>query len=267
MFRRLGSTRNPRLRDLFGLQSAKERELRRLSLLEGTRFVLDALRSGVPISEVYLDEGLPKERLEELLAATHSAGAEVFLVAPGVLRRLSSQEAAQGVAATVRVPSLDLKDILGHTPLVLCHGLQNPGNLGAVVRVAAALGAGGVITSDGADPYGPKALRGAAASTYALPTLVWRDALHDLLETLRANGYRFVLAATRGGQSHRELRSSPEPAVLLLGGEGSGLDVSALPAGFPIEAVSIELAGGVDSLNVAVAAGILLDRLVPGHRG
>lgn len=257
---RLASTHNARLRAAFALGATRERRDRGLSLLEGSRFVLDCLRLGAPIQDVFLDESLGAERIERLTEAATEVGAGLYLVAPGVLQRLSGQDSAEGAAATVRIEERLLAEVLGETPLVVCHGIQNPGNLGAIIRTAAALGAGAVLGSGGSDPFGPKALRGAAGATFALPVLRWAASLKELCTELASVGYRLLVAQPGGGASHRQLSPAGKTA-LLLGGEASGLDGEEIPEGPGIEKVSIVLRGPVESLNVAVAAGILLERL------
>jgi RNA methyltransferase, TrmH family len=259
---RLESPHNPRLRQAFSLTRAPVRRETGLSLLEGSRFVLDCLTQGAPVVEVFLDEGLAPERFGQLTEAARSARAEVFRVARGLLQRLSGQEAAEGAAATVRIPELRLEKVLGLSPLLVCYALQNPGNLGAVVRAAAALGAGAVVETEGCDPYGPKALRGAAGATFAIPVVRWTDGLEALCETLRSRDYRLFAADPHQGRAHTQLRPLSSPVTLLLGSEGSGFDRMFLDWKHPPERVNIRLRGPVESLNVAVAAGILLDRLV-----
>jgi RNA methyltransferase, TrmH family len=265
--RRIESARNPRLRAAFALQRARDRREQGLSLLEGSRFVLDCLALGAPVVEVFADEALPAGVHGALVAAASRAGAQLFSVAPGVLQRLSGQPAAEGAAATVRIPAGSVAGLEGLWPLVLCHGIQSPGNLGAVVRVAAALGAGGVVGSGGSDPFGPKALRGAAGATFALPVVRSGESLAGLCATLRGWGYTLLLAEPRGGRSHRELQPPLEPFALVLGSEGSGLPAGGVPERLGAQPVTIELHGPVESLNVAVAAGILLDRLTARRPG
>lgn len=261
--RRLASSHNARLRAAFSLHTPRERRDRGMSLLEGSRFVLDCLRLGAPVLDLFLDESLAPARFAELEEAATRVGAEVFHVAPGVMQRLSQQSTSEGAAATVRIPEPRLEDLTEASTLVLCHEIQNPGNLGAIVRTAAALGAGGVIGSGGTDPFGPKALRGAAGTTFLLPVLRWTASLSELCRQLAGHGYSLILAEPRNGARHESLEIRAGKTALLLGGEGDGFAGEELPEDLQIERVRIELRGPVESLNVAVAAGILLDRLLP----
>jgi TrmH family RNA methyltransferase len=244
------------------LQSPRERRARGLSLLEGSRLILDCLAHGAEILEVFLDERMEPETLDSIQAVAEASGVPTFRVARGLLRRLSAQEAAEGAAATVRIPAIRIEHVLGRSPLVVCHRTQNPGNLGAVVRSCAGLGAAALIGSGGADPYGPKALRGASGATYCLPVLRWSGGLCGLCDRLVEAGYEILLAEPRGGEPHTQIKSGAEPVALLLGAEAGGFAEAELRPDLPLRRVSIRLRGPVESLNVAVAAGILLDRLV-----
>jgi len=259
---RLESTRNERLRAAFSLNRSRERRHRRLSLLEGSRIILDCLDIGASLMDVFLDETLDPQSFEQIAVVAQASGAQVFSVAAGVLQRLSDQERAEGAAATVRIPETTIEEVLGQSPLVVCDGIQNPGNLGAIVRTSAALGAGAVIGSGGSDPFGPKALRGAAGASFVLPIATWNQGLESLIQALAQAGYRIVIAETRGGAPHRGLRPAFETTALILGSEGKGLTSTIENSGRAIERVTVQLHGRVESLNVAVAAGILLDRLM-----
>jgi TrmH family RNA methyltransferase len=141
-------------------------------------------------------------------------------------------------------------------PLVLVlAGLQDPGNVGAIVRAAAAFGASGVVAIEGtANPFGWKALRGAMGGTFRLP-IAARGSLPDVVAAAREVGVRLVAAVPRGGTPLPEL-DLRAPTAIVLGGEGAGLSAAVTAA--VDETVSVPMQALVDSLNVAIAAALIL---------
>jgi TrmH family RNA methyltransferase len=134
-------------------------------------------------------------------------------------------------------------------------GVQEPGNLGAIARVAEAAGASGMVVAEGtADPFGWKALRGSMGSLLRLPVNVHRDARAALGEA-RAHGCRLMAAVPRGGRSMFDVEVDG-PLMILIGSEGAGLLSSVIAQSD--ERVSIPMDAQVESLNAAVAAALLL---------
>jgi TrmH family RNA methyltransferase len=188
--------------------------------------------------------------------ALRSAGVPVRLMDDGVLASLSEVETSQGILALARRPAFDEERLFAGTPLVLvAAGIQDPGNVGALLRSAEAAGATGAYLTDGAaDPFSWKALRGSMGSAFRLPHRR-RITTADALARLRAHGVR-VIAADPGAALPYFEADLRRPVAFLMGPEGSGLP-PALTAGADAS-VAIPMAPGVESLNVAVAAGVLL---------
>jgi len=162
-----------------------------------------------------------------------------------------------GVVASARRPSVTKTAILKPPPaLVLAAtGLQDPGNAGAIIRSAAAAGATGVVLDEvSADPWGWKALRASMGSAFHLPVLRTRM-ITNLIDEWRGAGLRLVATAPRNGTPMHDLDFT-KPMVLLLGGEGAGLPGKMLTAADA--RVTIPMRGGIESLNAAVAAAVLL---------
>jgi len=138
--------------------------------------------------------------------------------------------------------------------VIVLVGLQDPGNVGAIIRAADAAAATGVVACEGtADPYGWKALRGAMGSTFRVP-VVPRQPAGLAVATARLHGLRVVAATPRGGTPLHEI-DLRGPVALLLGGEGSGLASDVVQGAD--ERVSIPMRAPVESLNVAVAGALL----------
>lgn len=227
-----------------------------LVVVDGRRLVEDLVRWGLELTELYVAESMARTAAGWAAAGRHA----VFVLADEVLSEIAPTRHPQGVLAVVREPRWPR-----WRPEGMVLGLdevQEPGNVGAIVRAAAALGAAAVLLGPGcADPFHPAAVRGSAGGVFRVPVYPGRD-LGTAMETVREAGGS-VWAAGPGGISARGWRP-PRPALLLLGSEGRGL--SRELAGAADGAVGVPLLRQVESLNVAVAAGILLWEAAAGER-
>ncbi len=243
------STRNPRVRALAGLASAGTRREQGRHLVEGPHAVAEALTAGV-VEEllVVADADLVLPPVPAEVRVTH--------LAPHVLERLADTTTPQGVLAVCRTPQATLEDVVGTGALVVLHAVADPGNAGTILRTADAAGAAGVVLTDGSvDPYGPKALRAAAGSTYHLPVVTGVD-FPAVLAACRARGQRVLGLDGNATTSVFVLEIDDAPVALVLGNEAHGL-----PAEVAAEldgTVAVPLYGRAESLNVAAAAAIAI---------
>ena len=224
-------------------------------LAEGVRLVWDAVRAGLEVVEAAVSPKLADIDLRDALA--ERAGS--FLdVSDALLARLSALETPQGVAVLLRRPEFDERALLGDelAPLVVAAaGLRDPGNVGAVLRSAEAAGATGCLTlRGGADPFRDKAVRGSMGSIFRLPTTHGMTPA-DAIAFARRQRLQVVVADGAGRRPHTavDLR---RPTLLVVGAEAAGVASEWLEAAD--EHVRIPLREPVESLNVAVAAGVLL---------
>lgn len=233
-------------------------------LLEGEHLVAEALEAGVKVTTAaFASRVLHREARAD--AATISDlkdrlvrhGARVLSVSETVLAAMSPVQTPSGILALAEVSPAPLERVMAGTlPLVaILAGVQDPGNLGAVVRTAEAAGATGLVACPpSADPFGWKALRGAMGSTFRL-AVPERVPLHDALLAARRRGLIVAAAVPRGGTPMRDF-DFRRPIAIMLGGEGAGLDQSHLA--HADERVTIPMQPPVESLNVAVSAAIIL---------
>jgi TrmH family RNA methyltransferase len=237
------SRNNPVVRRLRELKARADADL---ALVEGPKLLAEAVSAGIEIVEVAASPGI---------ALPAVRGASVWALAPDIVASLSETETSQGVLAIVRRPSFGEDALFRRPALVLVAvGVQNPGNLGALLRTAEAAGATGAYLTDGcADPFAWKSLRGSMGSAFRLPH-VRRVDVFDVLDRLERSGLT-IAAAAAGGDAYDvvDLRG---PVAILLGPEGAGLPAeverrAAVRMGVPMH-------GSVESLNVGVAAGVLL---------
>ncbi len=224
-------------------------------MIEGTKLTAGALDDGAEIETVMLAAGSGQETgLRSLAEAAMSRGARVFEMAPGVMERVAGTVTPQPVLAVARMPGTTLEELASASFLLVCVEMRDPGNLGALIRVADASGADGVICCGGtADPYNPKAVRAAAGAVLHLPVVI-EGAADASLAKLGELGFRRFGTAARGGLGYEDVSWNGRIG-LVFGNEGSGLpDVLASCID---GLVSIPMAGKAESLNVAAAAAVI----------
>jgi len=244
-----------------GRHSTRLKELRRRIrrrpegevIVDGRRLLADVVRWEVPLLEVYVAAGLAGDPEIEGWAAM--AG-EAWQVEDDLFAAVAPTRSPQGVLAVVTEPQWPPWRAATGVGVWL-DTVQDPGNLGAIVRSAAGLGAAAVLLSSGcADPFAPAAVRGSAGAVLRMP--VERDVTASrAADRVRASGGEVWATGATGVDL--DDWSPATPTLLLLGAEGRGLDAATVT--LADGAVSIPLGRGIESLNVAVAAGILLERL------
>ena len=224
-----------------------------LAVVEGPKLVREACRSGLEVEEVLVAASkLPAFREEDWPG---TAGAELCGVSDRLFHSLSDTVTSQGVLAVVRIPAAPLDPLLTGEPLLLvAHQVQDPGNLGTLARSAESFGATALLlTSRTVSPLNPKAVRASAGSLFRLP-VAGPLAPASLAVRLRRNRVRLMAAMPDGTTDFRQADYRGGLA-LVVGSEGEGI-----PPGlgaFDAE-VRVPTAKGVDSLNVAAAAAIVL---------
>ena len=253
------SAQNPRIKDAAALRDRKEREQRQRILVEGAREIGRAIASGWRVDCAFVCRELLSDAAHDLLRTLRSDRG-VTSVSAHVFDKLALRDGSDGLAVIFHRRTATLTDALATSsqaaPLIVAlHGIEKPGNLGAILRTADGIGATGVVLLEGAsDPLSPNAIRASLGTVFALPVAV--AATSELLAAGRAAGLRFHAAAF--GTYARppwqcDLRG---PTCLVLGAEATGLPDAWLAAAD--QRVLIPMRGIADSLNVAAAAAMLL---------
>lgn len=240
---------------------------------EGPKLIRDALRSGLEAEALLVSESAEREADEILRAASETeAGisrSRILRTTDKLFQSVAATEAPQGVAALFRQRAWGLEDVLrgtgeirGTAPLaIVLAELQDPGNVGTILRSAEAFGATGAVTTRGtADPWSPKALRASAGAALRLPVLRGM-AIPVLLAQLRLARVKIyatgAAAADAVSQSHLMERADlREPVAIFIGNEGAGLPAEVKRAADAM--LTIPIRADVESLNAAVAASIVL---------
>ena len=245
----LTSAANPHLKLARSLHKRRGRRKHQQVLLEGERLIADSISAGFPPALFFFSSESEQDHAQ-LLQKAAAAGAKLFSVPPQLLAEISSTVTPQGVVAVAPIPHV----AVGNSGLSLVlDGVRDPGNLGALLRSAAAADVDQVIILPGVtDPWSPKALRAGMGAHFrvALRPVPNAEEARALLQDRH-----LYLADARGDILYTEALW-PQPSALILGGETEKPGVLAQdPDVIPI---AIPMARGVESLNVAVAGGIIL---------
>lgn len=240
----------------------KDGELRREKgryFMEGRRAVEAALSLEKPVLQelIYCEHLWREPSWGELIEKAKERKVPLVRVSKDVFKKLADVMEPQGLAAVVKIPEWTVAQILGATDalVVVACGIQDPGNLGTVVRSAEAAGAAGLIALENtADPYNAKVVRSTAAALLLLPIVRAKSA--EFLKAAKQKNLKLVATAAEGGISYRKFDWKPRPLALCIGSEGEGLpeEIEAACG----EKVTIPMRGSSESLNAAVAASILL---------
>ena len=248
---------NSLLRQVRTVRDGKTEEL---IFVEGLRLCEEAHRSRLEIEAVVVSEELlRKERAASTIAELSKVAKRVASVSEKLLESVSYTKTPQGIIVLARRPvasEVRLAATLAANPLlVVLHQLNNPVNVGAILRTAEAAGAAGVITTRStSDPYSPKSLRGAMGSAFRLP--IWSGTDYtDVIQWCRRRAILTICADVKASTSYVDLDWTG-PCALLLGPESTGFTPEELEQAD--RRVTIPMKGDAESLNVSVAAGILL---------
>lgn len=254
----IGSRSNP---TVARFREARDGRDPRSIFVEGRRLLEEFLDSPLSPREAVMTPAVARDpRMAHVLDALKERGATLHSVTPAVMEFLSDLESPPGIAVRADRPDpMDMSTLIAlgaPTPLiVLLDALQSPANVGAILRSAEAAGATAVGVLPGtADPLSPKALRASAGSAFRVP-LFKTDSLQSLVGLFPTPPA--ILAADAAGRQTYSEWDWQKPCVLILGGEARGVDPKSIGA-LRVERIKIPMAGRVESLNVAVAAGILL---------
>jgi TrmH family RNA methyltransferase len=242
------------------VRAVRDGKIEELIFIEGLRLCEEANRSDLAIEAVVVSEELlRKERAAAAIAELSRVSKRVASVSEKLLESVSYTKTPQGIIVLAHRPVASedrLSMSLDSSPLiVVLHQINNPVNVGAIVRTAEAAGATGVIaTKSTSDPFSPKALRGAMGSAFRLP--IWGGVDYgEMIDWCRRRGIVTVCADVEASTSYTQLNWTG-PSALVLGPESTGFTDDELDQAD--QRVSIPMKGSAESLNVSVAAGILL---------
>jgi TrmH family RNA methyltransferase len=256
---------NDRLRPVSSRQNNAVKELRRAfhsgsptddgySAVEGVHLIEEAIRSGLRFKTVFFSQAA-EERSSKLLPQLASQ-VETLLLPDDVFESAALTDSPQGVAALVKLKTYKLDDVLrAESPLLIgVAGVQDPGNLGTILRSAEAFEANGVLIGDRTvSPWNPKVIRGSSGSVFRLPVvkIEWKGAI----EKLKVNGVKIWATSSHKGESLPEINLTG-PSAVVIGNEGAGVSRDLLAA---VDGTfTIPHSPRVESLNAGIAASIVM---------
>ncbi len=247
------SMQNPKVSFWRGLKTRAARQEAGLYIVEGLKMVGEALQLNLARALLF-----DMDRLNEYQGLAASASCEVYAVSAHILASVCDTKTPQGVAALVKLPNE--ADLYGLGALIVAmDGVQDPGNVGTILRTADAAGfSGALLSEECADLYSPKCLRATMGSIFRLKAHV-TPSLPEALAELREGGFS-LLSGELNGTPFYERTNVNNRLCLVIGSEGSG--VSKAVDALCTHRLTLPMRGGAESLNAAVAAGIMMYDLV-----
>lgn len=252
----LTSLQNEQVKHVVALQKRKMRKDNGEFLIEGWRFVEEAIRRKAEIRQIYVCPEKEKENWSSLQDILHERRVPIIEVDEKVLRKMSDTEEPQGIIAVVGAKNLTWSDleIDSQTVLLIVDGIQDPGNLGTILRTALAAGVNQVcLTTGTVDLYNPKVLRSTMGTVFGLKVLA-DCSPQDVVDFARSKGIKIMTGDIEGDSLYETKFSLP--LALVVGNEGNGL--SEIFRSPELTRVTLPMSNEVESLNVAIATGIIL---------
>ncbi|HSX76540.1 MAG TPA: RNA methyltransferase [Shinella sp.] len=252
------SLSNPIVKDIKALANKKDRDETKSFMAEGLKLVIDALELGFEIRTlVYAKNVKEKPQVVQCATKTVARGGLVLEVSEKVLASITRRDNPQmvvGIFTQRWTPLRDLKPQTGETYVALDR-VRDPGNLGTIIRTADAAGASGVIlVGEATDPFSMETVRATKGSVFALPLV--KTNIADFLAWKKTAGVEVVATHLAGAVDYRTIDYRKKPVVLLMGNEQSGLPEELARAADAL--ARIPQAGRADSLNLAIATGVML---------
>jgi TrmH family RNA methyltransferase len=262
----ISSKSNEKVKEIRALRHRKERERTGLFYIEGIRIVAEAADLGADLETLVLaPDLLESDFARGLVRRLRERGVPVLEVTGDVFRSISLKEGPQGIGAVVRQRTVRLSDVKAGRGLcwVALEAVADPGNLGTILRTADAVGASGVILVDTTtDSHDPEAVRASMGAVFAQPVV--RATLDELAAWKREQGCFLVGTSDAAGADYRDI-AYPRPLVLFMGSERQGLSEDAVALTDMM--VQIPMVGHSDSLNLAVATGVMLYEVFNQRQG
>lgn len=247
---------NAQIKLIRSLQQKKYRKQHGLYMIEGVRNSEAALSGHAEIARAFYSETLlHTERGNDLLAAIQAAAIPSFFCEENILALCSDAATSQGIILLAEIPTANGGQALVVPQILVLDGIQDPGNLGTILRTAWAAGIRTVaLLPDTVDPYSPKVVRSAMGALYYVSILTIEDSA-AFYQELRAKDYEIWTTSVSQGIDYRKAKKG-EKWALVIGGEANGVRDISLQ--YATHLLTIPMAEGAESLNAAVAAGILM---------
>jgi TrmH family RNA methyltransferase len=259
------SSQNSTIKDIKALQQKKYRDGQELYFVEGIRFVNDAIENGQSISKAVISDKL--ESLNggsELISTLSGVCSDIYKVPDKLFKEISDTQSPQGVLVVLKKQSEDFrKAVQNGKSIVILDSLQDPGNVGTIIRTADAAGVSAVLMTKGCvDLYSPKVLRSTMGSIFHLPIIENLD-ITETISNLKDNGYKVIASHLKGQNNYYDEDLTCKSAIIV-GNEANG--ISDETAEMSDRLVRIPMPGKAESLNASIAASIMIYELVRQNR-
>lgn len=248
---------NSVIKHLRALSDPKHRNKEQAFLIEGVKMVEEALRDKAGVKMVVASPALVQHHGKGVLRLAEARSVDIIWISEKLMDAVSESKTPQPVMAVVRIQEHSEDELLAHSSrlIIIAHQLQDPGNLGAIMRTAEAVGAAGIaLTPKTVDPYGAKAVRASMGSILRLP-VVRIGGIGVFVKLCKQGGFQTVATVVTGDKTHFDIDLT-KPTVVILGQEGAGLPPDII-ADVDLR-VRIPMAETIDSLNVATSSAVVL---------
>ena len=246
------SRANPKIKDACALLNAAARKKTGRFIIEGARLCSDAVSSGIAV-ETFFATPKSREKYPQAFEKCLAAAEKTYIINESVAEKLSDTSDTQQMFCVCRKPEDGKRPVDEHGFYVMTENVQNPDNLGAVVRTCEALGADGLIVSSGCDIYSPKALRASMGALLRFP-VIKTDSAAKTLQKLKNGGMKIFSTVVSADAQSITAADKSGGCVCVIGNEGSG--VSEEVRGLSNGLITIPMKGRSESLNAAAAAAI-----------
>ena len=255
------SSQNNTIKEIKALHLKKNRDAQDLYFVEGIRFVSDAIDNGQTIEKVIVSDKLEglnggKELIERVSALCENC----FLVPEKIFKEISDTQTPQGILAVLKKRAFELEEVIEQgSSVVILDSLQDPGNVGTIIRTADAAGISAVILSKGCvDLFSPKVLRSTMGSVFHMPIFEGLS-IKETIDLFKQLGYKVIASHLDGTNNYYDEELTGKCAIIV-GNEANG--ISQETAAMADKLVKIPMPGRAESLNASVAASIMIYEMV-----
>jgi TrmH family RNA methyltransferase len=263
----IASAQNKTYKKFKSLTVKKYREKESLFLLEGQRYIDTAIKNNIQFDAILFDYETWHHTIDHETKQTYVKSSQVYVMSESLFKELSQTEQTQGIMGVLPLP--EKKSLIQifeaneadnqHRNIIMLDRIQDPGNLGTIIRTADAAGISTILLVKGTvDAYNPKVVRSTAGSILYV-NLVEVDATTETVQLLKAYGYHIVVTALEGAKDYNDLSNYGEKNCLVIGNEANGVSEHLLQVSDA--RVRIPILGQAESLNASIAAGIMMYKL------
>jgi TrmH family RNA methyltransferase len=251
------SSQNHIIKEIRALSNKKYREEKKLYFIEGIRFVEEALKENMEFDKILISEKFADSKGgQEFCSKIMLSGYDTYLLSEKLFKDVSETESPQGILAVLKTSQYDLNGIIKDKNFILIlESLQDPGNMGTIIRTADAAGITGIVMSKGCvDIYNPKVLRSTMGSVFRVPFCICED-ISDTIKLIRSKGIKVYAAHLKGKVDYFEA-DLKENIAIIVGNEANGISDTTAESSDML--LRIPMFGRIESLNASVAASLLM---------